>query len=528
MKTIRFILPTLIAACLLSSCIEEADLTGTFSETKRQELAQEDPDKIFSTAVAGMYSNVQQKVDTDMSHNYFGQKSFDYLTSLMGNDMCMTGRFGMSLYHYLLDYWQESYTPTSNRWGEYYQHIADANAILKTIDVESDNPTVQSYRAVALTFRGYAYLQLTHLYQHAYYTGADDTVWGKGEKYDWSEALCVPLIVETTEGDQPRATVKQIYDQLISDLETAYDIFVNVGKVHTADPTDMDGCVAAMYLARAFMVKHDWDNAIKYSQVVMDNIPVLTSEADICQGFSSLSLPDVVFGCDITPDNSTIYMSWFSQMDSFSDGYAGIGVWRVAFMPTVERMGQNDIRRNWFVTPGNMNTNPMVAVLAGLNALAAYYQSLKFIGAGRESVLANGHGAGWELGDYIYLRSEEAHYMKAEALAHKGDPNAVAVLNNIMKTRQPDYDYAFTTKAALIEEIVYQKRVEFWGEGIEYLDNRRLNIPVDRTDETWGADYNNHFSGAKLFANQEDRCFAYQLPIKEIENNAMIGEANQN
>ena len=72
-----------------------------------------------------------------------------------------------------------------------------------------------------------------------------------------------------------------------------------------------------------------------------------------------------------------------------------------------------------------------------------------------------------------------------EALAHKGSAEAVTELNSFMKTRQPDYNYTFTNKADLIEEIIYQKRVEFWGEGLEYIDNRRLNIPVDRTDETW-------------------------------------------
>ncbi len=522
-------MPTLIAACLFSSCIEEAELTGSFSEAQRQELAKESPDKVFSSAVAGMYSNIQSYVETDMSHNYFGQKSFDYLTSLMGNDVCMTGRFGMSLYHYLLDYWQENYTPTANRWSEYYRHIADANAILKAIDQESDDPTTQSYRATALAFRGYAYLQLTHLYQHAYYTGAEGTVWGKGETYDWSEALCVPLIVETTEGDQPRATVKQIYEQLISDLTTSYEILEALGQVHTASTTDFDGCVVAMYLARAYMVTHDWDNAIKYSDIVIDNIPILTSAADITQGFSSLALPDVVFGCDITADNSTVYMSWFSQMDSFSDGYAGIGVWRVAFMPLVERMAANDIRREWFVTPASLQApSEALIVLSELGKLATYYQSLKFIGAGRENVIANKSGAGWHLGDYIYLRSEEAHLMKAEALAHKEDANAVAVLNAFMKTRQPDYEYTFDSKENLIEEIIYQKRVEFWGEGLEYLDNRRLNIPVDRTDKTWTADLNNHFEGAKLYMDQENRCFAYQLPIDEIENNPMIEETDQN
>ena len=132
------------------------------------------------------------------------------------------------------------------------------------------------------------------------------------------------------------------------------------------------------------------------------------------------------------------------------------------------------------------------------------------------------------MGDYIYLRSEEAYLMKAEILAHQNSGEAVSVLNSFMQTRQPDYNYTFTDKASLIEEINFQKRVEFWGEGIEYLDYRRLNIPVDRTDDTWGADNNNHFSAGKLRAEQEDRVFLYQLPVSEIENNSMISPSEQN
>lgn len=41
----------------------------------------------------------------------------------------------------------------------------------------------------------------------------------------------------------------------------------------TSSPTDMDGCVVAMHLARANMVIHEWDEAIKYAQVVIDNFP---------------------------------------------------------------------------------------------------------------------------------------------------------------------------------------------------------------------------------------------------------------
>ena len=158
---------------------------------------------------------------------------------------------------------------------------------------------------------------------------------------------------------------------------------------------------------------------------------------------------------------------------------------------------------------------------------AVEYQAVKFIGTGRENIKA-GVFAGWELGDYIYLRSEEAYLMKIEALAHKGSNDAVKELNEFMKTRQPDYEYTFSNKADLIEEIIYQKRVEFWGEGLEYIDNRRLNIPVDRTDETWGAENNNHFPAAKFRHEQEDRNFLYQLPISEIENNSQISSSDQN
>ena len=52
--------------------------------------------------------------------------------------------------------------------------------------------------------------------------------------------------------------------------------------------------------------------------------------------------------------------------------------------------------------------------------------------------------------------------------------------------------------------------------------------PVDRTDETWGAEKNNHFSAGKFRYNQEDRPFLYQLPLSEIENNSQLSPSDQN
>lgn len=537
MKKIINGLVLITMALTTASCLEVVEPTGYLTETKKNELFEADPASLLGASVTGMYNNLMSFVETDLSHNYFGQKSFDYLTSLMGNDMVMTGRYAMSIYHYYLDYWQHNYAPTANRWAEYYTAIKDANNILDMIDPESENPAELYYRAIALSFRGYAYLQLTYLYQHSYYVGVEGTKWGKGQKYDFSEEPCVPLLLEDTEGDQPRSSLKAVHARITEDLTTALSLFEALDMVYTLETTDFDGTVVAMHLARQCMILNDWEGAAEYAALVMSYYPVLVSENDLLQGFSDKNLPDVVFAGDVTSDNTGVYASWFSQMDYYSDGYAGIGVWRPAFKPLVDRIDDNDVRLQWFccqrstgytLTDEDGNEQVLTLVRDLMQPAPAEYLSVKFIGTGRNNILA-GRFEGWELGDYIYLRSEEAYLIYAEAMAHLGEyAEAEKVLEDFMKTRQPDYDYSFTDYASLVEEIIYQKRVEFWGEGMEFLDNRRLNIPVDRTDETWGAENNNHYAGAKGYTEQESEKFLYQLPDKEMENNTALTPGDQN
>ena len=37
-------------------------------------------------------------------------------------------------------------------------------------------------------------------------------------------------------------------------------------------------------------------------------------------------------------------------MDTYGDGYAGIGLWRAAFKPLVDRIADTDIRLQWFLS----------------------------------------------------------------------------------------------------------------------------------------------------------------------------------
>lgn len=526
MKKTIIILAIAAVALIQTSCLKEAVITSSMTEDVKNDIAKDNPDKVFKATLAGMYTDLQQYVKVNQGHNYFGQKSFDYLSSLMGNDMVMTGRYAMSIYHYLVDYRQETYAPTVNRWAEYYATITNSNNILKSISDTETAPAVLNYKAIALGLRGYAYWQLTNLYSYAYYVGVSDNKWGVGAKHDHSQDLCVPINTEKITGLQARSTLEKVYEQLISDLETSYTILKDNGKLKTPEATDFDGCVAANYLMRAYMVKQDWANAAKYAKVIMDNFPVLTSVDDITQGFSSINLPDVVFGCDITKDNETTYMSWFSQMDAYGEGYAA-DVYRVAFKPFVDQIASTDIRLQWFCCKRSTLGADGKVKLRDTNIDAKVeYRSVKFIGTGRPNIKA-GVTAGWELGDYIYLRSEEAYLTYAEALAQQGSPEGKGALETFMKTRDASYTCTATSKAEIVAEINFQKRVEFWGEGMEYIDNRRLNIAVDRTDATWGKN-NNHMEAARFKYEQEDLHFLYQLPLSEIENNNLIGPAHQN
>lgn len=525
MKNTYKLIISALAMLSLVSCLKDYEPTAYLTEAKKKDIAQGEPEKVFAATLAGIYTNLQQYSNGE--HYNYGQKSFDWLTSHMGNDLVMDKTLNnYGLYHYMIDYWQQEWAPCAMRWAEYYNHISAANSVISSIEEETASNSALNFYAQALATRGYAYFQLASLYQRSYYVGSDDTKWGKGTKYDWSEAPCVPLLTEKTSGDQPRASVKDIYAQITGDLTKAIEIFKKTGCTRTASPTDFDGCVAAIYLARTYLNMQEWDKALACAQIVIDNFGYLTEEKDILQGFSDLNLPDVVFGCDINSDNTTVYMSYFSNTDIFGAGYGALWGGKSGFKPFVDRMGDNDVRLEWFLCDRS-ESNILYAAHKTED-----YQSCKFIGVGRYNLKQNEDGTwdgtGWELGDYIYLRSEEAYFIAMECLAHQNDvSNAKTMLVNFMKTRQPDYTCTAQTVADVIEEINYQKRVEFWGEGIEYLDNRRLNIPVDRTDATWGAD-NNHAPAAKLTWGAEEIGLTYQLPISEIENNTKLTSADQN
>lgn len=78
-------------------------------------------------------------------------------------------------------------------------------------------------------------------------------------------------------------------------------------------------------------------------------------------------------------------------MDTYGDGYAGIGVWRAAFKPLVDRIADTDIRLQWFCCDRSTGVtdasgNRITLIRDTQSPVAVEYQAVKFIGTGRDNI----------------------------------------------------------------------------------------------------------------------------------------------
>ena len=114
------------------------------------------------------------------------------------------------------------------------------------------------------------------------------------------------------------------------------------------------------------------------------------------------------------------------------------------------------------------------------NPAAKPYESIKFRPA-------QGNCTNYTVGnaiDAVMMRVEEMWFIKMEALAQSGKlPEAKALLKQFMDLRVLDGSYSTARLGDLdsfIDEMFFQKRVEFWGEGILIFDYKRLDKGITR------------------------------------------------
>ncbi|MCR5004176.1 MAG: RagB/SusD family nutrient uptake outer membrane protein [Bacteroidales bacterium] len=486
-----------------------------------------------STAVSslnGIYRSMHTSgwSTTSNTHHSFGIPAHMLSMEVMGDDFIMQAR-GNGWF------WQEhcynnraAYTSSSGRqveaWYANYRWINNANNIIAYEETMTGSDEDKAYvLGQAYAIRAFCYFNLARWFSKAPIATRAYVAGERGDEVEhWSDK-CVPIYTEPTTIEttgNARATIRQVYDQIESDFETAVD-YLEKGQesvLNTGNKSYLDLYAALLLQSRVYLAENEWSKAYEASKRVIDEGGyTVGTESDLMNGMNLLSLPNVIWGADIqNSEQSSSYAAYFGHMDSENGAYAKSAP-KLISKTLYNKIGENDIRRKWW-DPDNEESP---------------YISKKFS-------FSNVSGA---LGDVPYLRVEEAYFNAAEAALRLGETDeARAIMNVVMAPRDPSYNAANysgtalgattnTYRGTLLENIILQKRIELWGEFGRVWDVRRLGQGITRSESNDGyasaciTTMNN--KGIDIsYANTWD--WVLMIPQAEIDANPNINDEDQN
>ncbi len=331
-----------------------------------------------------------------------------------------------------------------------YNTIYRANNILQYIDKAADATTFQKNRmlADAYTFRALAHFDLVRTFAQPYNFTSDASHQG--------------IVIRTTntlltDPVAPPATVKQVYDQIISDLETAITLYANSIPIYQSgtDKIFFSGNAAKALLARVALYKEDWAKAISLSNDVLGgNQYPLISNAQYVNSWSK----------QIISSESIFELGYGNRTGGSLGDY---------YNPGTTLYGQlaatNDIM-NLFTANDVRNQSSMFkpAVISG----TTYYFSRKYQGT---SDTAN---------NIKIIRASELYLIRAEAAAELDNlTNALTDLNLIRKRGNPAAtNFTSAIKQEVLDEIFNERRRELCYESHLFYDIARKKKNLVRTD----------------------------------------------
>lgn len=445
----------------------------------------------------------------DNRHDTYGIPSIHMRLECRGMDMVSfaTGYnwFMTELsYESRYDYSQSTYFI----WSLFYNVIQRCNSLISTSE-KSNLPQSEKnwYLATAFALRAYSYFSLAQIYQFTYYGNED--------------ALCVPLRLDNEEllSDLPRATVKETYNQIIKDLKSSIALF-NVGFTKHDSKALLNKDSATALLVRVLMVMHEYESAFSYSSSLLSlpgYTPYSNREVEM-PSFISIDDKSWIWGLSYTEDSwsaTTGIINWPSQLCSFAgDGYTGgAGVYKCINSKLYNQISHTDVRKGWWLdgecNSENLKGTLFYGFLTNHNALP--YTNTKFAPAN------NDLNCSQYTQDYPMIRIEEMILAKAECAVQLGYTDvALNTLNTFVKNyRDPEYHFESTDKDELLNEIWFQRRIEFWGEGLSHYDIMRLRKDIDRKDSNFEEEFS-------FYIRKDNPVLLYRIPKEETQINSLI------
>lgn len=507
-------------ALVNTSCIEETEPTDVATQAQAERSSS--ATKAQAMAIpAQLGAEDDNYVDNYSWHGPFGYPAMMIIRDMMANDMGFpTSSYAGHFYRFgaCLNLGGETYY-TAYIWEYYYKLILTANSIISVVNPETATTDQLGYLGAAYAVRAMAYLDMARMYE---FLPNDKTSSVNADGNDVT-GLTVPIVKpELTEEEarnNPRAKKEDMVAFIKDDIENAKKYIENISDRLNRTMPDL-ACVYGLE-ARLDMWLEDYPAAVTAAQnaISASGMSPLT-EAVACDKASGMNTPSQFMWCtNLVKEDAAVqsgivnFTSWMSNQTNF--GYTGsaTGFYMVCDKKFYERISMTDWRKKWWQAPKGSSLRDQKA-----KNHIEYLQKEDEEGLPEFAAIKFRPGQGnyedYNVGTAVatpIMRVEEMYFIKAEAEAHINPATGIATLTDFMTNyRDPQYVTKAATKDAVIDEIIFQKRVELWGEGLLFFDYKRLNLSVNR-----GYDGTPFFD--KLRLNTEGRPAWMNLVISVLE-----------
>jgi len=544
-----FFIALVSSALVMTSCIEETFPTSIAIESQLESSP---------TAIESMVSAIPTSM-LSWQNNLLEQCGYHGLCVAfeeMTTDVVIAGTNGYNTW----GTYSRMHNPLHNRqlysWYMHYAYVRNANNVIGLIDKDTQDETMRHYLGIAYAYRAFYYLNLVRMFEYKYTQYCKPTT-------DALYGLGVPIVTEeTTEAEaknNPRVTVEKNYEMIFDDLQKAETYLTGYTPPSKAYPTKacVYGLFAKAYLERGTAgIAGAYEKAAEYARKAINEsgcTPLTQSQwEDPVNGFNNATSQNSwMWASLVSTDNTSLVMGSFYGLMVMEQTWIvyGWGVGRALSRKTYEAIPNNDFRKYSWLDPvffDNIDSSNGDTIWTAQDSYNGHTYKLAMpADVLRGNITRN---KGWFLGyPYLYLpikfrphdndyatastgaamdfplmRVEEMYLIEAEAKAHTNLGEGKNLLNAFMSYRITDGSYDCSAKCtdtqSLVDEIIFQKRVEFWGEGINYFDAKRLELGVHRGYKGINAaNYNTTFDLDGIFPQWNCR-----IPEAEQQGNPAV------
>ncbi|MDE7410920.1 MAG: RagB/SusD family nutrient uptake outer membrane protein [Paramuribaculum sp.] len=471
----------IVAPLFLTSCVEDTFPTsGVTSEQVSQNS------KGVEAILSGMPAYMK-KYHLWGSYSFnFGYPSLFIQMNVQTQDMINnpTGYDWFSFWSEVSTNLNSNMLMSQTNWYYLNFQVRAANDVITAME-GAETSYAMGALAQAYLYRASTYLDMARIYEFL----PNETISPITSAGNDVTGLTVPVNTPEMTAEQlsnnPRLPHKDMVTFLLNDIQTAIDLY-DAGGEAPSSKVYPSKAVAYGLMARVHLWDENYPEASKYAKMAIDQAGAtpLTKEEwlSTTDGFNNSSVSSWLWSIEYEQEDDPVNTSdcWTSFMSPETPfGYGGqYAAYMCIDKSLYDRISNADFRKLAFKAPEG---HPLSGREPWLNASKAAeyepYTSIKFRPAGGNLTTRKvAYATAIPL-----MRIEEMYFIQAEAEAHNSPSTGKQLIESFMQTyRYQSYTCPFSDVDGVVDEIILQKRMEFWGENTSFFDFKRLDMDVIR------------------------------------------------